>query len=211
MQEIYSDEQYNHLQIDAVSIYIIFLVQMITSGLQIIYTQDEVAFVQNLVYYVERAYRTPDFGMWERGTKYNDGKPEIHASSIGRSSSMFLRSPSLISFQPNIGMAKSALEAINGCNLFGEKGASWSVVYVDIDAHNRNRSIFETMLPRESSSKGVDASLIPTLSFPGAHCISLILSDRKGVLISHFVNSFRFTRREAGRFVQKQCGQTATK
>lgn len=50
-------------------------------------------------------------------------------------------------------MAKSALEAINGCNLFGEKGASWSVIYVDIDAHNRNRSIFETMLPRESSSK----------------------------------------------------------
>lgn len=87
-----------------------------------------------------------DYGMWERGSKYNDGTPEIHASSIG--------------------MAKSALEAINGCNLFGEKGASWSVVYVDIDAHNRNRSIFETMLPRESSSKGVDSSLLPTLSFP---------------------------------------------
>uniref|UniRef100_A0A1B0APT6 Phosphorylase b kinase regulatory subunit n=1 Tax=Glossina palpalis gambiensis TaxID=67801 RepID=A0A1B0APT6_9MUSC len=34
--------------------------QMITSGLQIIYTQDEVAIIQNLVYYVERAYRTPD-------------------------------------------------------------------------------------------------------------------------------------------------------
>ena len=121
------------LQIDVVSLYLIFLVQMISSGLQIIYTQDEVAFVQNLVYYVERAYRTPDYGMWERGSRYNDGTPEIHASSIG--------------------MAKSALEAINGCNLFGEKGASWSVIYVDIDAHNRNRSIFETMLPRESSSK----------------------------------------------------------
>lgn len=38
-EEIYSDDLYNHLQIDAVSIYIIFLVQMITSGLQIIYTQ----------------------------------------------------------------------------------------------------------------------------------------------------------------------------
>lgn len=50
-------------------------------------------------------------------------------------------------------MAKSALESINGCNLFGDKGASWSVIYVDIDAHNRNRSIFETLLPRESSSK----------------------------------------------------------
>lgn len=57
---------------------------MITSGLQIIYTHDEVAFVQNLVYYVERAYRTPDFGMWERGSKYNNGTPEIHASSIGK-------------------------------------------------------------------------------------------------------------------------------
>lgn len=46
--------------------------------------QDEVAFIQNLVYYVERAYRTPDYGMWERGSKYNDGTPEIHASSIGK-------------------------------------------------------------------------------------------------------------------------------
>ncbi|XP_037297906.1 probable phosphorylase b kinase regulatory subunit beta isoform X1 [Manduca sexta] len=145
-EPVLSDEHYHHLQIDVISLYLIFLVQMITSGLQIIYTQDEVAFVQNLVYYVERAYRTPDYGMWERGSKYNDGKPEIHASSIG--------------------MAKAALEAINGCNLFGDKGASWSVVYVDIDAHNRNRSIFETMLPRESSSKGVDAALLPTISFP---------------------------------------------
>lgn len=42
------------------------------------------AFVQNLVYYVERSYRTPDFGMWERGSKYNDGTAEIHASSIGK-------------------------------------------------------------------------------------------------------------------------------
>ncbi|KAK0088116.1 hypothetical protein PV325_013112 [Microctonus aethiopoides] len=144
--EILKDEDYFHLQIDVVSLYLIFLVQMISSGLQIIYTQDEVAFVQNLVYYVERAYRTPDYGMSERGSRYNDGTPEIHASSIG--------------------MAKSALEAINGCNLFGEKGASWSVIYVDIDAHNRNRSIFETMLPRESTSKSVDASLLPTISFP---------------------------------------------
>lgn len=56
-------------------------------------------------------------------------------------------------FYSSIGMAKSALESINGCNLFGDKGASWSVIYVDIDAHNRNRSIFETLLPRESSSK----------------------------------------------------------
>lgn len=37
--QIFTDEEYNHLQIDVVSIYLLFLVQMITSGLQIIYTQ----------------------------------------------------------------------------------------------------------------------------------------------------------------------------
>nr|XP_027231569.1 probable phosphorylase b kinase regulatory subunit beta [Penaeus vannamei] len=137
---------------------------MINSGLQIIYTMDEVTFVQNLVYYVERAYRTPDFGMWERGSKYNNGTPELHASSIG--------------------MAKAALEAINGCNLFGEKGASWSVIFVDIDAHNRNRSIFETLLPKESSSKSVDSSLLCTISFPAfaTHDQMLYTTTRSQIL-----------------------------
>ena len=55
---------------------------MIQSGLQVIYTMDEVVFIQNLVYYVERAYRTPDYGMWQRGSKYNDGTPEIHARYV---------------------------------------------------------------------------------------------------------------------------------
>ncbi|XKL60608.1 hypothetical protein PGB90_007665 [Kerria lacca] len=166
--EIFNDEEYPHLQIDVVSLYLLFLVQMITSGLQIIYTQDEVSFVQTLVYYVERAYRIPDFGMWERGSKYNDNTPEIHASSIG--------------------MAKSALEAINGCNLFGEKGASWSVIYVDIDAHNRNRSIFETLLPRESCSKDVDASLLPTMSFPAFSSQEKILCQ---ITISNVVRKLK--------------------
>ena len=46
---------------------------------QIVYTTDEVNFIQNLVFYVERAYRTPDYGMWERGSKYNNGITELHA------------------------------------------------------------------------------------------------------------------------------------
>ena len=50
-------------------------------------------------------------------------------------------------------MVKAALESINGENLFGCEGAAWSVIYVDIDAHNRNRTIFDTILPRESNSK----------------------------------------------------------
>ncbi|XP_076448759.1 LOW QUALITY PROTEIN: phosphorylase b kinase regulatory subunit beta-like [Babylonia areolata] len=143
---IYSDAEYNHLQIDAVALYLIALSQMTTSGLEIVYTTDEVNFIQNLVFYVERAYRTPDFGMWERGSKYNNGITELHASSIG--------------------MAKAALEAVNGCNLFGEQGAAWSVIFVDIDAHNRNRTIFESILPRESCSKNTDGALLPTLGWP---------------------------------------------
>ncbi|XP_071503310.1 phosphorylase b kinase regulatory subunit beta-like [Diadema antillarum] len=138
--------KFHHLQIDAISIYILYLVQMISSGLQIIYTLEEVSFVQNLVYCVERAYRTPDYGMWERGSKYNTGKKELNASSIG--------------------MAKAALEAANGFNLFGKEGTSWSILYVDPDAHARNRTTLESLVPRESSSKNTDASLIPTVSFP---------------------------------------------
>lgn len=38
-EPVLTDDQYHHLQIDVVSLYLIFLVQMITSGLQIIYTQ----------------------------------------------------------------------------------------------------------------------------------------------------------------------------
>lgn len=81
-------------------------------------------------------------------------------------------------------MAKSALEAINGCNLFGEKGASWSVVYVDIDAHNRNRNIFETLLPRESSSKSIDSSLLATITFPSfaTHSAELLSQTKRKVL-----------------------------
>lgn len=37
--EVFPDEEYNHLQIDVISVYLLFLVQMISSGLQIIYTQ----------------------------------------------------------------------------------------------------------------------------------------------------------------------------
>ena len=66
-------------QLDVVAVYLIALVQLTTSGLQVVYTMDEVAFVQNLVYYIERAYRTPDYGIWERGSKYNNGTPELHA------------------------------------------------------------------------------------------------------------------------------------
>ncbi len=49
--------QWGHLQIDATSIFVLFIAQMTASGMRIIYTSDEVDFVQNLVFYIERAYR----------------------------------------------------------------------------------------------------------------------------------------------------------
>lgn len=46
-------------QIDAVSLYLLILGQMTASGLQIVFSLDEVAFIQNLVFYIESAYCIP--------------------------------------------------------------------------------------------------------------------------------------------------------
>ncbi|KNC69665.1 hypothetical protein SARC_17821, partial [Sphaeroforma arctica JP610] len=49
-------------------------------------------------------------------------------------------------------MAKAALEAVSGMNVFGlTLQGSGGFVYVDPDALNRNRAIFTSMLPRESA------------------------------------------------------------
>ena len=70
---VVGDDEWGHLQIDATSVFLLMLAQMTASGLQIVFTLDEVNFIQNLVYYVARAYRTPDYGIWERGNKLNHG------------------------------------------------------------------------------------------------------------------------------------------
>lgn len=72
---------------------------------------------------------------------------------VGMAVVRFLYKCGCLSVRSSIGLAKSSLESINGVNLFGEQGTSSSVIYVDIDAHNRNRTIFESILPRESNSK----------------------------------------------------------
>lgn len=51
--------------------------------MSLVYSLDEVSFIQNLVFYIESAYRTPDYGIWERGDKTNHGVPELNASSVG--------------------------------------------------------------------------------------------------------------------------------
>ena len=143
---VVGDDQWGHLQLDATSIYLLMLAQMTASGLQIIFTIDEVNFVQNLVYYIGRAYRTPDYGIWERGNKINHGNPELNASSVG--------------------MAKAALEAMNGLDLFGVRGSQASVIHVLLDEIARTRTTLQSLLPRESSSKEVDAALLSVIGFP---------------------------------------------
>uniref|UniRef100_A0A8C1AHX9 Phosphorylase b kinase regulatory subunit n=1 Tax=Cyprinus carpio carpio TaxID=630221 RepID=A0A8C1AHX9_CYPCA len=110
--EVYSNEEYSHLQL-----------------------YKTVSFIQNLVLCVER-----------RGSKYNNGSTELHSSSVG--------------------LAKAALEAISGFRLFGNQGCSWSVIFVDLDAHNRNRQTLCSLLPRDSRSHNTDSALLPCISYP---------------------------------------------
>lgn len=155
---VVGDDEWGHLQIDATSIFLLMLAQMTASGLQIIYTIDEVNFIQNLVYYIGRAYRTPDYGIWERGNKINHGSAELNASSVG--------------------MAKAALEAINGLNLFGVRGGEASVIHVLPDEIARARITLESLLPRESASKEIDGALLSIISYPAFAVENVQLRDR---------------------------------
>ncbi|XP_072236967.1 phosphorylase b kinase regulatory subunit alpha, liver isoform isoform X1 [Leuresthes tenuis] len=140
------DDQWGHLQVDATSIYLLMLAQMTASGLRIISNLDEVAFIQNLVFYIEAAYKVADYGMWERGDKTNQGIPELNGSSVG--------------------MAKAALEAIDELDLFGAHGGPKSVIHVLPDEVEHCQAIMCSMLPRASTSKEIDAGLLSVISFP---------------------------------------------
>lgn len=155
---VMGDGAWGHLQLDATSLYLLMLAQMTSSGLTIIYSSDEVNFVQNLVFYIGRTYRTPDYGIWERGDKTNLGATELNASSIA--------------------MAKAALEAMSGFNLYGVRGAQPSVIHVLPDEIARARITLEALLPRESGSKEVDAALLAAIGFPAFAVEDADLSER---------------------------------
>jgi phosphorylase kinase alpha/beta subunit len=155
---VVGDSEWGHLQLDATSLFLLMLAQMTASGLHIIFTTDEVNFIQNLVYYIGRTYRTPDYGIWERGAKINHGNPELNASSVG--------------------MAKAALEAMNGLDLFGVEGSQRSVIHVLPDEIARSRITLMSLLPRESSSKEVDAAVLSVIGFPAFAVEDVQLCDR---------------------------------
>ncbi|CAL8350975.1 unnamed protein product [Merluccius merluccius] len=143
---VVGDDQWGHLQVDATSLYLLILAQMTASGLRIISNLDEVAFIQNLVFYIEAAYKVADYGMWERGDKTNQGIPELNGSSVG--------------------MAKAALEAIDELDLFGAHGGPKSVIHVLPDEVEHCQAILGSMLPRASTSKEIDAGLLSVISYP---------------------------------------------
>ncbi|MBK8505211.1 MAG: hypothetical protein IPL46_25235 [Saprospiraceae bacterium] len=143
---VVGDHEWGHLQLDATSLFMISLAQMIQSGLPIITNHDEVDFVQNLVYYIERAYRTPDYGIWERGEKSNIGYVELNASSLG--------------------MAKSALRALAGFNLLGKYGPPQTLIHVVPDNLAQAEITLSAMLPRESATKEIDSALLSIIGFP---------------------------------------------
>ena len=143
---VVADDAWGHLQLDATSLFLLQLAQLTRGGCTVIQSRDEVDFIQNLVYYVARAYRTPDYGIWERGDKGNNGKPERNSSSIG--------------------MAKAALEALEGLDLFGVHGDGSCQLLIPQGAVVRLRRALESLLPRESSSKEADSACLSVVGFP---------------------------------------------
>lgn len=160
---VVGDYEWGHLQLDATSLFLLMLAQMTASGLRIVFTLDEVNFVQNLVHYISRTYRIPDYGIWERGHKINLGITELNASSIG--------------------MAKAALEALSGFNLFGKDGTQASIVHVISDDIARTRIALESLLPRESISKETDAALLSITGFPAFAVDDLHLREQTETII----------------------------
>jgi phosphorylase kinase alpha/beta subunit len=155
---VVADDQWGHLQLDATSLYLLSMAQMIAGGFDLVWSPAEVAFIQNLIYYIGRAYRTPDYGIWERGHKMNRGNREINSSSVG--------------------IALAALEALDGFDLYGSRGDRTTQVHVLPDEIARARTTLHSLLPWESASKEVDAATLAVIGFPAFAVEDEELADR---------------------------------
>jgi phosphorylase kinase alpha/beta subunit len=143
---VVEDDGWGHLQIDATSLFLLQLAQFTAAGLVILENRRETLFVQSLTYYIGAAYRTADYGIWERGRKTNDGQVEVNCSSVG--------------------MAKAALGAIGQVNLLGPDAGDEGRVHVPPDDAARARETLHALLPMESLSKEVDAALLSVIGWP---------------------------------------------
>ena len=145
-ESVVADDGWGHLQLDATALFLLQLAQLTRSGLVVVRNHHERDFIQNLVYYVARAYRVADYGIWERGDKGNHGLPERNASSIG--------------------MVKAALEALENLDLYGPHGDGSCCLIIPQDAIVRLRRALSGLLPRESASKEVDSACLSIIGYP---------------------------------------------
>jgi phosphorylase kinase alpha/beta subunit len=144
-ETVVDDDAWGHLQLDATSLFLLQFAQMSNAGLRIVRTAEEAALVQNLVFYIGSSYRTPDYGVWERGNKANTGRCEINASSVG--------------------MAKAALESVRDLTITLNDD---SIVRLRVtpDEIVRCRETLHALLPAESASKETDAALLSVIGYP---------------------------------------------
>ena len=145
-EPVVPDDGWGHLQLDATALFLLQLAQLTRAGLVVVQTSHERDFIQNLVYYVARAYRVADYGIWERGDKGNHGLPERNASSIG--------------------LVKAALEALEGLDLYGPHGDGSCCLTIPHDAIVRLRRALRSLLPRESASKEADSACLAVIGYP---------------------------------------------
>ena len=145
-EPVVADDGWGHLQLDATALFLLQVAQLTRSGLVVVHSAHERDFLQNLVYYVARAYRVADYGIWERGDKGNHGLPERNASSIG--------------------LVKAALEALDGIDLYGPHGDGSCALVIPHDAIVRLRRALIGLLPRESASKEVDSACLAVIGYP---------------------------------------------
>jgi phosphorylase kinase alpha/beta subunit len=157
-EPVVADHGWGHLQLDATALFLLQLAQLTRGGLVVVQSSHERDFIQNLVYYVARAYRVADYGIWERGDKGNHGLPERNASSIG--------------------MVKAALEALEGLDLYGPHGDGSCCLVIPQDAIVRLRRALQALLPRESASKEVDAACLSVIGYPAWAVENRALAER---------------------------------
>ena len=159
-EPVVADDAWGHLQLDATSLFLLQLAQLTKGDCAVVQSRDEVDFLQNLVHYIARAYRTPDYGIWERGDKGNHGLPERNASSIG--------------------MAKAALEALDGLDLYGPHGDGSCILLIPQGAIVRLRRALQGLLPRESASKEADSACLSVIGYPAWAVEDAALVERTG-------------------------------
>jgi phosphorylase kinase alpha/beta subunit len=106
-------EDYCHLQVCAVLLYLLNSVETISLVFYIIYNTNDATSIWNFIFCVEKVYCISDFGVWEGGSKYNDNTEQYSGFN---------------------GLEKLAIEPIVGFNFSCDH-----VFFEDLSDHNDSK------------------------------------------------------------------------